>query len=88
MILLKNKKRWKGKPFDCLLGMSGGMDSSYMLHLAVTEFGLRPLVFHVDAGWNSDLAVKNIESLVDKLNVDLYTEVINWEEIEIFSCLF
>lgn len=87
-ILEKIKEFGKGKDFDCLLGMSGGMDSSYMLHMAVTEWKLRPLVFHVDAGWNSELAVKNIEVLVDKLGVDLYTEVINWEEIRDFQLAF
>lgn len=72
----------KGKPFDCLLGLSGGIDSSYLLHLAVSEFGLRPLVFHVDGGWDTDLAVNNIQVLVEKLGLDLYTEVINWEEMK------
>ena len=71
--------------FDCILGLSGGVDSSYMLHLAVREFGLRPLVFHVDGGWNSELAVHNIHVLVDKLGLDLYTEVINWEEMRDFQ---
>ena len=56
----------KGKEFDCLMGMSGGADSSYMLHKMVTEFGLRPLVFHVDAGWNSEIAVHNINCIIDK----------------------
>ena len=75
------KAKGKGKEFDCILGMSGGLDSSYMLHLVVNEYGLRPLVFHVDGGWNSDIAVSNIQMLVDKLKLDLYTEVINWEEM-------
>lgn len=75
----------KGRDFDCILGLSGGVDSSYMLHLAVREFGLRPLVFHVDGGWNSELAVHNIQVLVDKLDVDLFTEVINWEEMRDFQ---
>ena len=66
--------------FDCLIGLSGGIDSSYLVHL-VHQLGLRPLLFHVDAGWNSDIAVSNIERLVDKLGFDLYTEVINWEEM-------
>ena len=78
----------KGKEFDCILGMSGGLDSSYMLHLMVTEFGLRPLVFHVDGGWNTDIAVNNIQVLVDKLGLDLYTEVINWEEMRDFQLAF
>ena len=82
------KRAGKGKPFDCIMGMSGGLDSSYLLHLAVTEFGLRPLVFHVDGGWNTDLAVNNIQMLVDKLGLDLYTEVINWQEMRDFQLAF
>lgn len=78
----------KGKQFDCILGLSGGLDSSYMLHLIVTEYGLRPLVFHVDGGWNTDLAVNNIQMLVEKLGLDLYTEVINWEDMRDFQLAF
>lgn len=81
----KIKEDGKGRDFDCLLGMSGGVDCSYMLHLAVKELGLRPLVFHVDGGWNSDLAVNNIQMMVEKLGLDLYTEVINWEEMKAFQ---
>lgn len=79
------KKEGKGKDFDCIMGMSGGADSSYMLHLVVKEFGLRPLVFHVDGGWNSDIAVSNIQNMVDKLDLDLFTEVINWNEMRDFQ---
>lgn len=82
------KASGQGKPFDCIMGMSGGLDSSYLLHLAVSEFGLRPLVFHVDGGWNTDIAVNNIQVLVDKLGLDLYTEVINWEEMRDFQLAF
>ncbi len=82
------KSAGTGKEFDCLLGISGGVDSSYMLHLAIKEFGLRPLVFHVDGGWNSELAVHNINVLIDKLGLDLYTEVINWEEMKDFQLAF
>lgn len=64
-IVSKIKKSGKGQDFDSLLGLSGGIDSSYMLHMAVKKFGLRPLVFHVDGGWNSELAVHNIQMLVD-----------------------
>lgn len=71
--------------FDCILGMSGGADSSYLLHLAVKEFGLRPLVFHVDGGWNSDIAVSNIKVMVENLGLELFTEVINWEEMKAFQ---
>jgi N-acetyl sugar amidotransferase len=87
-IISKIKNDGKSRDFDCLLGISGGADSSYMLHLAVKEFGLRPLVFHVDGGWNSELAVHNIQVMVDKLGLDLYTEVINWEEMKDFQLAF
>lgn len=76
------KKNGKGKDFDCIIGMSGGVDSSYLLYLAKDKLGLRPLVFHVDAGWNTQIAVNNIQRLIDKLGLDLYTEVINWEEMK------
>lgn len=75
------KKSGAGKDFDCIIGMSGGIDSSYLTYIAKEKLGLRPLVFHVDAGWNSQIAVNNIEKLVDKLCLDLYTEVIDWEEM-------
>ena len=82
------KANGEGKEFDCILGMSGGLDSSYLLHLVVVEFGLRPLVFHVDGGWNTDLAVNNIQVMIDKLGLDLYTEVINWQEMRDFQLSF
>ena len=79
------KDQGKNKDFDCIIGLSGGADSSFMLHKMVSEHGLRPLVFHVDGGWNSELAVHNINCLIDKLDLDLYTEVINWEEMKNFQ---
>ena len=87
-IIVKIKKEGKGKDFDCLMGMSGGIDSSYLLYVMVEKYDLRPLVFHVDAGWNSQIAVNNIERLVDGLGLDLYTEVINWEEIKDLQLAF
>lgn len=87
-IIIKIKKEGKGKDFDCLMGMSGGIDSSYLLYVMKEKYGLRPLVFHVDAGWNSQIAVNNIERLVDGLGLDLYTEVINWEEIKDLQLAF
>jgi N-acetyl sugar amidotransferase len=81
-IIDKIKKEGKGKDFDCIMGMSGGIDSSYLLYVMKEKYGLRPLVFHVDAGWNSQIAVNNIERLIDGLGSDLYTDVINWEEIK------
>lgn len=81
IIVNKIKKAGIGKDFDCIMGMSGGVDSSYLTYIAKEKLGLRPLVFHVDAGWNSQIAVNNIERLIDKLELDLYTEVIDWEEM-------
>ena len=85
--LLKKIKRERGKNFDCIIGMSGGVDSSYLTYIA-KELGLRPLIFHVDAGWNSQQAVNNIECLIDGLGFDLYTEVIDWEEMKDLQLAF
>lgn len=82
------KKEGKGKDFDCIIGLSGGLDSSYTAYIAKEIMGLRPLLFHVDAGWNTDQAVGNIEKLVDGLGLDLYTEVINWEEMKDLQVAF
>lgn len=73
------KREARGKEYDCVLGVSGGVDSSYALLLAVRQ-GLNPLAVHLDNGWNSELASHNIANLVTKLGVDLYTHVIDWEE--------
>ncbi len=78
----KIKKEGKGREFDCIIGLSGGLDSSYLTYVSKEILGLRPLLFHVDAGWNTDQAVGNIERLVDGLGLDLFTEVINWEEMK------
>ncbi|MHB8632528.1 MAG: N-acetyl sugar amidotransferase [Thermoplasmatota archaeon] len=82
------KRRGEGRDFDCIIGMSGGADSSYLLWKAKEDFGLRPLVFHVDAGWNSQEATNNIERLVDGLGVDLHTEVIDWGEMRDLQLAF
>jgi N-acetyl sugar amidotransferase len=82
------KKDGQGRDHDCLIGISGGVDSSYVTYLAKAKFGLRPLLFHVDAGWNSQQAVNNIEKLVDGLGVDLHTEVVNWEEMKDLQLAF
>lgn len=78
----------KGKDFDCVIGLSGGLDSSYAAYVAKEKMGLRPLLFHVDAGWNTDQAVGNIEKLVDGLGLDLYTEVVNWESVKRMQLAF
>jgi N-acetyl sugar amidotransferase len=84
-IFNKVKKKSLGKDYDCIMGMSGGLDSSYLLHQVVSVHGLRPLVFHVDAGWNSDIAVSNIQNIVDKLGLDLFVEVIDWDDMKDFQ---
>lgn len=87
-ITAKIKKEGEGRDFDCIIGLSGGIDSSYLTYIAKEKLGLRPLVFHVDAGWNSQIAVNNIEKLIDKLGLDLYTEVIDWEEMRDLQLAF
>lgn len=76
------RRKGEGKDFDCIIGISGGVDSSYLTYLAKEKLELRPLVFHVDAGWNSQEAVNNIERIIDGLDLELYTEVIDWEEMK------
>lgn len=78
----KIRKEGKGKDFDCIIGLSGGLDSSYTTYVAKEIMGIRPLLFHVDAGWNTDKAVGNIEKLCNGLGLELFTEVINWEEMK------
>jgi N-acetyl sugar amidotransferase len=78
-LIAEIKREGRGKPYDCILGLSGGLDSSYLALVAVQN-GLRPLAVHLDNGWNSELAVKNIELLCRKLGIDLHTHVIDWEE--------
>ena len=75
------KDRGKGKDYDCVVGLSGGTDSTYLLYLA-KKLGLRPLAVHFDGGWNSEIAVHNIKQAVAKLDVDLYTYVVDWEEFK------
>lgn len=75
------RREGKGKKYDCLIGLSGGVDSTYVGYL-VKQLGLRPLAVHLDNGWNSELAVKNIENVINKLNIDLYTLVVNWQEFK------
>jgi len=84
----KIRTQGQGQEFDCIIGISGGVDSSYLTYIAKEEMGLRPLVFHVDAGWNSQEATNNIGQLIDKLGLDLYTEVIDWEEMRDLQLAF
>lgn len=80
-IIEKIKKTGKKKKYDCIVGVSGGRDSSYTLLTAV-KLGLRPLAVHFDNGWNSDISVQNIKKACEKLNVELYTIVADWEEFK------
>lgn len=82
------RRAGQGKDFDCIIGLSGGLDSSYAAYIAKEKMGLRPLLFHVDAGWNTDQAVGNIEKLVDGLGLDLYTDVVNWESVKRMQVAF
>lgn len=87
-IAQKIKKDGKNRDFDCIIGLSGGLDSSYVAYIVKEVMGLRPLLFHVDAGWNTDKAVSNIEKLCNGLKLDLYTDVINWEEMKDLQIAF
>ena len=82
------RKEGKGKDFDCIIGLSGGLDSSYAAYIVAEKMKLRPLLLHVDAGWNTDQAVGNIEKIVDGLGLDLYTDVVNWESVKRMQLAF
>lgn len=81
-IVEEAKEKGKNKDYDCIIGLSGGTDSSYLLHLLVKEYGLRPLAVTVDNGWNSRIAVENIKRMTSALNVDLETFVIDYDEMK------
>lgn len=87
IILSKIKEKGKNKQYDCLIGISGGVDSTYVAY-KVKELGLKPLAVHFDSGWNSELAVNNIENIVKKLNIDLYTHVVDWDEMRDLQLAF
>lgn len=74
---VKNNKN----SYDCIIGLSGGVDSSYLLFYLVKNFNLKPLVVHIDGGWNTEISQWNVENLVKKLNLDLFTYVVNWKEM-------
>lgn len=79
-ILADAREKGKNNPYDCIIGLSGGVDSSYVAY-KIKKMGLRPLAVHFDSGWNSEQAVKNIENIVQKLGIDLYTHVCDWREM-------
>ena len=83
----KVKTAGKGKKYDCIVGISGGVDSCYVMYL-VKKMGLRPLAVHIDNGWDSELAVQNIKNLLEKLEIDLYTYVVDWQEFRSLQLAF
>ena len=78
----------KGKEFDCIIGISGGIDSSYLMYYAKSVLGLRPLAFSVDTGWTLNVAVENIEKVIRGLGLELYTEIVNWNEMKDLQLAF
>lgn len=84
----KIKNDTKGQKYNCIIGVSGGVDSSYLTYVATEIMGLNPLLFSVDTGWNLNVAVENIEKIVKTLHLDLYTEVVNWQEMKDLQLAF
>ena len=77
-ICLKVKKDGKGRKYDCIIGLSGGIDSAMVAYVVKKKLGLRPLAVHLDNGWNLELSVSNIENIVNKLDIDLVTVILDW----------
>jgi N-acetyl sugar amidotransferase len=86
-ILKTIKEEGRNKPYDCIIGVSGGVDSTFVAY-QVRQFGLRPLAVHLDNGWNSELAVSNIEKTLKKLNIELHTHVLDWREFRSLQLSF
>lgn len=84
-LIAKVKESGKGKKYDCLIGFSGGLDSAYLLHMAVKEWGLRPLVFHIDSGFNLPVGTHNVEKMAKKLDVELHIEHIDKDDMRNFQ---
>jgi len=81
------RAKGNGREYDCIIGVSGGVDSTYVAYL-VKQLGLRPLAVHLDNGWDSELAVSNVEKALKKLGIDLYTHVLDWEEFKQLQLAF
>lgn len=86
-LVARVKANGRGKEYDCVIGVSGGVDSSYVAWL-VKDLGLRPLALHLDNGWNSELAVDNIKGILDRLDIELFTHVVDWEEFRDLQLAF
>jgi N-acetyl sugar amidotransferase len=87
-LIEKIKKESTGKEYDCIIGLSGGLDSSFVAYYAKEKFGLRPLLLHVDAGWNTPVSIHNVKCIVDGLGLDLETYVVDWEEMKDLQLAF
>jgi N-acetyl sugar amidotransferase len=87
-VVAQIKRDGRGKPYDSIIGVSGGVDSSYTAYVVKRMLGLRPLAVHFDNGWNSELAVENIDRLLRKLEIELYTHVVDWEEFRDLQLAF
>lgn len=86
-LAIKIKAEGRGKEYDCIIGVSGGVDSTMVAYI-VKKLGLRPLAVHLDNGWNSELAVDNIKRTIERLDIELYTHVVNWEEFRDLQLCF
>jgi N-acetyl sugar amidotransferase len=86
-LLAEIRQAGAGRRYDCVIGVSGGVDSTYVAY-EVKRLGLRPLAIHLDNGWDSELAVKNIENVLKRLNIDLHTKVLDWEEFRDLQLAF
>ena len=82
------KREMANRPYNVIIGLSGGVDSAYVAHMLRRGFALRILAIHVDGGWNSEAAVRNIELLVRKLDIDLHTHVVEWHEMRDFQLAY
>ena len=87
-LIEKIKLKGKNSRYDVLIGLSGGVDSSYVAYVIKKKYGLRAFAVHLDNGWNSELAVSNIEKTLDKLGIDLFTYVIDWDEFKDIHLIF
>ena len=87
-VIEKIKRTGKKKEYDCIIGLSGGLDSSYVAYYATQKLGLRPLLLHVDAGWNTPVSINNVKCMVDGLGLDLETFVVDWEEMKDLQLAF
>jgi len=81
-LIAESKRKGAHRDYDCLIGVSGGVDSTYVAYLVKERFGLRPLAVHLDNGWDAELAVNNVEQVLKRLDIDLYTYVLDWEEFK------